>query len=322
MSTPYGIIVGRVLGAAGAPVSGATVAAIGSSQPQRDIAAITSPDGTFRFGSMVPGMYRLEARVSGTVRTADVAVAPGARADVEIRLAASDHDIMLAGDQRRRVSNYREYPWRCICSLLITTANGSLRIGTGWLAAQRVVITAGHCLYMADEGGWAAQVEVIPGRNGAERPFGSALVAARDLRGVPGWTVNEDPGDDFGAILLPPDRRFGESLGWFGFAPRDDGEVWRATLNLAGYPGDGGPAHEEGTQWFATGGALELGPRQMTYAIATAPGQGGSPVWLMTDRDERYCVAIHTWGGPTAHGGPRVNAQVYQTIAGWAAEVG
>ena len=320
MSTPYGTIVGRVVGAAGAPVPGATVAAIGSAQPHRDIAAITSADGTFRFGSMVPGLYRLEARASGTVRSADVAVAPGARADVEIRLGAADRDILLAGDQRMRVTNYLQYPWRCVCSLLITAANGSTRIGTGWLAAQRLVVTAGHCIHMADEGGWAARVEVIPGRNGGERPYGSAVAGPSDLRSVPGWTDAEDPDFDYGAILLPAQQRFGAQLGWFGWAPRTDAEVWAATLNVAGYPGDGGRTHEEGTQWYASGGALEMGARQMTYAIATSPGQGGAPVWLMTDGGERYCVAIHTWAGGAAHGGTRVTREVYDNIAQWAAQ--
>jgi hypothetical protein len=85
VSAQFGSIVGRVLGAAG-PVPGATVAVVAGSQPHRDIAAITSADGTFRFGKMLPGTYRVEARSKGSVRSAEVTVTAGAPADVEIRL--------------------------------------------------------------------------------------------------------------------------------------------------------------------------------------------------------------------------------------------
>lgn len=321
MSSLYGTIVGRVLEAAGAPVGGATVAAIRSSQPHRDITAITSHDGSFVFSSMVPGRYRLEARAGGVARTADVTVAAGARAGVEIVLTDSPPDILVAGDERRRVTNYQHYPWRCVCSLLITAANGSSRIGTGWLAAPRLVITAGHCIHTAEGGGWAAKVEVIPGRNGAERPFGSALAEPRDLRCVSDWTVNADHDYDYGAILLPPESLLGANLGSFGYAPREDTEVWGATLNLAGYPADGGGRFAEGTQWYATGGALAMSPRHVTYAIGAAEGQEGSPVWLMTEQGDRYCVAIHTGSNGGGPRGTRVNQQVFDTIARWSAEV-
>ena len=86
MSTTLGAISGRVLRRGGAPVSGATVAMVGSAQPHRDIAAVTGTDGSFRFGSVAPGSYRVEARASGRVGAADVVVAAGTPAAVEILL--------------------------------------------------------------------------------------------------------------------------------------------------------------------------------------------------------------------------------------------
>ena len=320
MSTPYGNIVGRVLDDGG-PVPGATVAAIGSAHPHRDFAAVTAADGTFRFASMVPGAYRLEARMRGAVRSADVSVAAGASADVVIRLGRRGGEVLFVGDGRTRVTNFLQYPWRCVCSLAITTATGTQRIGSAWLAGPRLVMTAGHCVYMADEGGWAAQVEVIPGRDGADRPFGSVVVTARGLRSSKQWVENEDPDFDYGAILLPPDQRLGDKLGWFGSTPRADDEVRQSVLNVAGYPGDGGTTHEPGTQWYGKGTALEITPRQMTYSVATTPGQGGSPVWITTPQNERYSVAIHSWGGTVAHGGTRVTREVFADIAQWAAQV-
>ena len=119
---------------------------------------------------------------------------------------------------------------------------------------------------------------------------------------------------------MPPDQRFGDRLGWFGYAPRPDDEVRLSVLNISGYPGDGGTTHEEGTQWYAKGMALEMTPRQMTYAIASAPGHAGSPVWITTAQQERYCVAIHSWGGTVAHGGTRVTRDVFDDLAQWVAQ--
>jgi protocatechuate 3,4-dioxygenase beta subunit len=86
MSTPLGTITGRVVGPAGAPVAGATVAIAAGSQPHNDIAAVTAADGTFRLGGVRPGEYRLEAHADRATQSADVKVAAGAQAHVEIRL--------------------------------------------------------------------------------------------------------------------------------------------------------------------------------------------------------------------------------------------
>jgi hypothetical protein len=86
VSSTVGSIAGRVLAQGGSPVSGATVAMVGSTQPHRDIAAVSGPDGSFRFGGLAPGSYRVEARAHGRVGAADVVVTAGNPAAVEIRL--------------------------------------------------------------------------------------------------------------------------------------------------------------------------------------------------------------------------------------------
>lgn len=326
MSTPLGSIVGRVLGPAGAPVSGATVAAVGS-LPGRDIAAITAADGTFRLGGMRPGAYHVEARGrGGLMRAADVVVAPGSPAAVEILLddggpappPRPDTDMrVVAPDDRVRVTKNAEYPWRCICELRILARDGSRSTGTGWLVSPRVVVTAGQCVYRHDAGGWAVQVEVIPGRDGPLRPFGS--VVSTELRSVPGWTDNRDFEHDYGAVLLPPDQRLGDTLGWFGYTPREDAHLRASTLNIAGYPDEARGA-EEGTQWFGRGMADRIDERRLSYSISTSSGQRGAPVWEMMQNGDRYTVAIHSWGTRLANGGTRITRPVFDQIARWVGE--
>lgn len=229
-------------------------------------------------------------------------------------------ESIIGTDDRVRVTNNTLYPWRCVCSLLITAQSGTQYIGTGWLVAPRLVLTAGHCVYMDDEGGWASTIEVIPGRDGETRPFGSAI--SHDLRSVTGWTQDGNSDCDYGAILLPADKRFGEQLGWFGYAVRPDDYLRQITLNLAGYPGDGGRAGAQvpNTQWFNSRGVLDVMPKQITYEIDTFGGQSGAPVWEMAANGSRYGVAIHTHGGATSNGATRIVREVFDNIVLWAGQ--
>jgi hypothetical protein len=81
-----GVVSGRVLDAAGAPVGGAAVAVVSSDGPHRDIAALTAEDGSFRLGGLPTGNVVLEARKSGTSGSAQVEVPEGGSVPVEIRI--------------------------------------------------------------------------------------------------------------------------------------------------------------------------------------------------------------------------------------------
>jgi len=227
-------------------------------------------------------------------------------------------EVIIGTDDRVIVPNTTEYPWRCVCSLLITAQNSTQWIGTGWLVAPRLVLTAGHCVYMADEGGWASQIEVVPGRNADVRPYGSVI--SRDLRSVTGWTNGNDSDVDYGAILLPEDSRLGEQLGWFGFASRTDDQLRATTLNVSGYPGDGGKTGVQGTQWYDTRGVKDVDERQISYEMDTFGGQSGAPVWELGSDGGRYGLAIHTHGATVSNGATRITREVFDNIVLWAGQ--
>ncbi|MGV1004990.1 MAG: trypsin-like serine peptidase [Candidatus Nanopelagicales bacterium] len=240
------------------------------------------------------------------------------RAAARARVDSVMLESIIGTDERRRVTNTTEYPWRCICSLLITASTGAVYLGTAWLVAPRLLLTAGHCVYMADEGGWVRQIEVIPGRDAANRPYGSAV--ASDFRSVTGWTRDGDSEYDYAGIILPDGNRFGDQLGWFGYASRADDYLEGITVNVSGYPGDGGPAHADGTQWFDSRTIDEVDDRQVHYVADTYGGQSGAPVWETTSDGSRYGVAIHTFGTSVQNGGTRITGDVFDNIVAWAGD--
>lgn len=219
-------------------------------------------------------------------------------------------EVVIGPDNRIRVQNTAVYPWRAICALRIQAANGARYIGTGWLVSPRTVITAGHCVFMHDAGGWVRSIEVIPGLNDANRPFGSHVGTV--LKSVTGWTQSKNREYDYGAIILPPNNRPGAQTGTFGFAVRDDAFLRQAALNLSGYPGDKGGSQ----QWFHAQRAKSLSSRVITYEIDTAGGQSGAPVWVLQN-GQRYAVGVHTNGHSSGNSATRIVTPVFNNMLNW-----
>lgn len=223
-------------------------------------------------------------------------------------------EVVIGADNRVRIMNTGIYPWRAICSLLITAKDNSKWIGTGWLVGPRTVITAGHCVYMHDHGGFAKNIEVIPGLNVAAKPFGSGV--SSNLRSVQGWTNSKNREFDYGAIILPANYRPGDRTGFFGFGVKTDAYLMSSVLNLAGYPGDKKGIRNGDQQWFMALKPKSVSSRVITYDIDTMGGQSGAPVWVKVG-DTRTCVGIHTNGHFSGNSATRIVTPVFNNIQAW-----
>ncbi len=225
---------------------------------------------------------------------------------------ADSLEVITGTDDRIRVTNTAAYPWRAICALSITADDGSQFIGTGWLISPRTVITAGHCVFMHDRGGWVRSVRVTPGCNDSDQPYGVHVGARSGLRSVTGWTQSKSRDHDYAAIILPPSARPGDRTGYFGIATRTDSFLMSSALNLSGYPGDKGGRQ----QWFMAQRPKKVSDRVITYDIDTMGGQSGSPVWVLQD-GQRYGVGVHTNGSASGNSATRINAAVFDRLVSW-----
>src|SRR5262245_2455390 len=83
-------------------------------------------------------------------------------------------EAVIGNDDRVKVA--REFlssnPWRQICALRIRSQSNQLYVGTAWFIGPKTLATAGHCVFLQDDGGWAASIDVIPGKFGGSAPFG------------------------------------------------------------------------------------------------------------------------------------------------------
>jgi V8-like Glu-specific endopeptidase len=218
-------------------------------------------------------------------------------------------------DDRVQIKNTSVYPWRVHASLIITAADNSQWIGTGWFIGPHTLMTAGHVVYIKNSGvpgrdGWVKRIQVMPGRNGSALPYGS--VTSARFRTVVGWATNGDQNYDYGAILIPSE--LGNTVGWFGFGVYGDAALGGSVVNISGYPGD----KPSGTQWYDARKVDSVGPRKVYYDIDTFGGQSGSAVYRIINGG-RYGVAIHAYGGATTNSGTRITAPVFNNMVAWKA---
>jgi len=114
-------------------------------------------------------------------------------------------------DDRVRISPTTIFPWSSIVKLYITAADLTSFIGSGAMIDKFHVLTAGHCVYIHDHGGWAINLKVVPGLDNSAEPYGHAF--ATNMRTCNGWVLFEDFRYDWAVLTL--DSNIGLSTGSF-----------------------------------------------------------------------------------------------------------
>ncbi|KKL86108.1 hypothetical protein LCGC14_1948040 [marine sediment metagenome] len=216
-------------------------------------------------------------------------------------------------DDRQRITNTDEYPWTSICKLYITAEDGTNWIASGAMIDDFHVLTAGHNVYLHDNGGWASSVEVIPGMDGTYEPFGSAMVTR--MRSYTSWTEDEMVEHDWAVLTL--DTKMGDYTGWLGRQTASySHSIYTGTVHTAGYPGD----LDSGENMYYTSGSGDSADEyNHWFWLDIAGGQSGSPVWT-DDGSNRYIVSILAYSYNNVsypNFGTRLNQDKFDKIRVW-----
>ena len=125
------------------------------------------------------------------------------------------------------------YPWNTVYKLLVRFGS-AYYVCSAASASSFHLISAGHCIYNASEGGWAsevwawaAQTDVVDPRYVEDYPYGVAKVTWMVTYNA--WINSADLNWDFSFLTL--DRRMGDHTGWMG---RETSCA--SSLNFDGYP--------------------------------------------------------------------------------------
>lgn len=216
-------------------------------------------------------------------------------------------EVIIGEDDRVQVTATADSPFNRICHLSIMAGDGSAFLGTGFFIGPRTIITAGHCVYDPDHGGWPQQIVVSPGRNGTNKPFGQFV--ATKFGSVEGWIENQDRDCDYGVIHLSENDRVPSQIGSFGYGIFSDEYLANNHLHIAGYPGD----QPSGTMMFHSREAMDVSSTTVVYDIDTVGGQSGSPVY----DENRRVVAIHTNGSSSGNSATRITLPVFTNLSQW-----
>ncbi len=221
-------------------------------------------------------------------------------------------ESVIGTDERQKVNNTASFPWRAIVKLYSTYPNGNTYGCSGTMVNAKYVLTAGHCIYSAADGGWASRVQVIPGLNGTYQPYGATWGTM--MRTYAAWTNNRSADHDFALVTLA--SPLGSSTGWLGLKVYSD--LGGRFGNLAGYPGD----RDNSTgMYYHFGSMLSATAYRVFHQIDTFGGQSGSGIYHIETGPQRYIFAVHTNGneGDNQNKGCRLDSGKFASIAAWIA---
>ena len=250
-----------------------------------------------------------------TKENADQQAFPGNPPDDELVSARE----IIGDDDREHVDSEQPNPWHAVALLEITRRDGSPSMGTGWYAAPRLIITAGHCVYERHDPdpaacGWVKSITVTPAVNGDHVPYQSFNVT--DVRTTEGWVNSGDLRTDYGALLLP--EAAAPHPEPYKVQISDNQTLFSSEARIAGYPTD----KPIGTLWEARSPIKSADDFEIFYEIDTKAGESGAPVLQPSD-NSMVVTGIHHWGASPndpLNRGIRLTDDVYQNLKRWKQE--
>lgn len=214
----------------------------------------------------------------------------------------NNHERVLGKDQRIKVTNFKDTPFKQVVLLNMTFPNGKTYTGTGTMIDKNSVLTAGHNVYSKQTGGWATKIVVYAGVNGKNYEIGKAM--SKKMYTLNQWKNKMDYQHDLAVIKL--DSNLGNKTGTL---PISSTIKLNDKLQTSGFPADKGG----NIQYKVNGNLKKITTNNLFYDMDTNGGQSGSSVRSVNNK----IVGVHTYGGENYNIATRLNSLNIDYIKHW-----
>lgn len=230
--------------------------------------------------------------------------------------ATEDTRQVFGDDDRVQITDTEPFPFKVIGFLQSQHPDGQKGACSATLIGPRTALTAAHCLYSHEKGGWLSDFIFVPGLNGIDKlPFGAykyrtAYIFQGYISNYQGFYGSVVPWD-IGIVIL--EEPAGDKVGWMSYGYTDQPQSFYA--NIVGYPGD----KPLGTMWRADCDApLELmTDLTFKYQCDTFPGSSGSAVYKYdVEKKSRVVYGVNVAENPKANTAVRINRGYFEWLRG------
>lgn len=207
------------------------------------------------------------------------------------------------------VSNTTAYPASANVKLFIRyPSSASIYVGSGVMVSKNVVLTAGHCIYDKNLGGWAKWIKVVPGYTNHDEPFGFAM--AKKVYAWNDWTIGENFDWDMGVILL--DGCIGLHTGYFGIGTYHNAFFTSNNFHNYSYPSD--DPYNGLSMYYRHGKFDNVTEHMLKFNNRSYKGQSGSGHYYIDANGNRCNYSVLSHGNNSYTGCTRITSAKFDFI--------